>query len=68
MRGVLVVLGLLALTGVFAWQKHSQDAAAPQTTTAPRQVSEHDWAKQSLDKAAKVKQDVLRQRRDNRVP
>jgi hypothetical protein len=71
MRTVVILLVVGVLGGVFAMQKRSEPkpAATVQAraeSAAPRQVSEHDWAKQSLDRAAQVKRDVLRQRAGNK--
>lgn len=64
---IAVVFALLGL--VFMWQKQNDRAQTAATaTTIRREVSEHDWAKQALDKTAKVKQQVLQQRRENQVP
>lgn len=71
MRTVLILLVIAVLGGIFVMQKRTapQPAAVAQSTTqkpTPRPVSEHDWAKHSLDRAAQVKQDVLRQRAANK--
>ena len=72
MRTFVVVLIAIVLGGLFLVQKrHEQNAApAPASTTAsaqkpstPRPVSEHDWAKHSLDKTRSVMSKVAEQRK-----
>jgi len=57
--------------GLFAWQKHCEQQSAQiepvsqQSAQAPRQVSEHDWAKHSLDTTHSVIDQIKRQRKDD---
>jgi hypothetical protein len=66
MKGLLVVLLIVGLGAAFILQKRN-DQAAPTQPAKPSAVSEHDWAKHSLDRAAEVKSEVLRQRASNKV-
>ena len=55
--------------GLFVWQKqHEQKTATEkpvaQSTLAPRQTYEHDWAKHSLDTTHSVIDQIQRQRKD----
>lgn len=61
MRSLLFVLLIVGLGAAFILQKRNEQA--PRAQPAKRSaVSEHDWAKHSLDRAAEVKREVLRQR------
>jgi hypothetical protein len=64
MRSVIVVLLMLGLGGAFILQKR-KEASRPPEPAKTSAVSEHDWAKHSLDRAAEVKREVLRQRASN---
>jgi hypothetical protein len=72
MRTVIVILIALVLGGLFLIQKQREHMAAvaqaEQQATAkesptPRPVSEHDWAKHSLDTTRKVMNQVAAQRK-----
>jgi hypothetical protein len=70
MRGVLMFIVIAAIGGgLFVWQKqHEQKTATEkpvaQSTLAPRQTYEHDWAKHSLDTTHSVIDQIQRQRKD----
>ena len=66
MKGLLVVLLIVGLGAAFILQKRGEQAAQAQPAKASA-VSEHDWAKHSLDRVAEVKREVLRQRASNNV-
>ncbi|MEO5719579.1 MAG: hypothetical protein ABIR29_13550 [Chthoniobacterales bacterium] len=68
---VVLVLSVIAL---FVWQRQNQQTAAPAQPTvgkttsapaAPRPVSEHNWAKHSLDRAHEVANQVQQSREQN---
>ena len=72
MRTTVVILIALVLGGLFLVQKQREHLAAgaqaEQKATAkeaptPRPVSEHDWAKHSLDKTRSVMSKVAEQRK-----
>jgi Flp pilus assembly protein TadB len=72
MRGLLTFIAIAGIGGgLFLWQRqHEQKSAAPdqpsaQSTGAPRQTYEHDWAKHSLDTTHSVIDQVKRQRKDD---
>jgi len=71
MRGLLTFIAIAAIGGgLFAWQKHSQQQNAPteqssQSSPAPRQTYEHDWAKHSLDTTHSVIDQIQHQRKDD---
>ena len=68
MRALLVILIMAGLGGLFYYQKHSgsqpatnnSEAAKPATVqvvqqnSVPKQPSEHNWMKRSLDRASDV--------------
>ncbi|MEO7723232.1 MAG: hypothetical protein ABIU29_00860 [Chthoniobacterales bacterium] len=73
MKTFLVLV--LSVTALFVWQRQNQRAAAPgqpavgKTTAAavaPRQVSEHNWAKYSLDRAHEVANQLQQSRKQNK--
>jgi hypothetical protein len=73
------ILVIAVLGAVFLWQRQNEHAATPtsanvkQTNAAsapvaqpsPRPVSEHDWAKHSLDRAHEVADQVRTARQEN---
>jgi hypothetical protein len=72
MRTTLVILIALVLGGLFVVQKQrerlaavaqSEQQAAAKATATPRPVSEHNWAKHSLDTTRKVMSQVAEQRK-----
>jgi hypothetical protein len=76
MRKFLVLTVLVGLTILFVVQKRNESAkpapsekkVAVQNTTAsqpPRPVSEHNWMKNSLDRANDVKKQVAQQRKQD---
>jgi len=74
MRTVVVVLIALVLGCLFLVQKRQEQKAAPapvSTSTAarkpatPRPVSEHNWAKHSLDRTNNVISQVAKQRKED---
>ncbi len=66
MRSLLVVLLILGLGAAFILQKRNGHAQATEPAKQSA-VSEHNWAKHSLDRAADVKREVLRQRASNHL-
>jgi hypothetical protein len=64
MRSLLVVLLIVGLGAAFILQKRNEPSP-PAQPARQSGVSEHDWAKHSLDRAANVKREVLRQRASN---
>ena len=68
----MFLLLALCLTAIFLWQRHGSSEAAPETTpavstsavaaTTPRPVSEHNWAKHSLDRTHEVMDQVSQSR------
>jgi len=71
MRGLLTFIAIAAISGgLFAWQKHNEQQAtktepSAQSSPAPRQTYEHDWAKHSLDTTHSVIDQIQRQRKDD---
>ncbi|HVF72086.1 MAG TPA: hypothetical protein VM940_10815 [Chthoniobacterales bacterium] len=70
MRPFLVIAVLAGLTWFFVVQKQPETAkavtsheAAAKATASPRTVSEHNWMKNSLDRANEVKRQVAQQRK-----
>jgi hypothetical protein len=72
MRKFLVITVLAGLTWLFIVQKRSEPAKPePKSKTvaqvagspSPRPVSEHNWMKNSLDRANEVKRQVAQQRK-----
>jgi len=76
MKTFLVLV--LSLTAVFLWQRNGnqETAAQPKPTTekvttaavTPGPVSEHNWAKHSLDRTHEVMDQVQQARRSNEQP
>jgi len=72
MRGMVTFMLIAGIGGgLFLWQKHHEQETAPkeqpaaQSTPAPRQTYEHDWAKHSLDTTHSVIQKIQQQRKDD---
>lgn len=74
MRILLGLIVVVTIAGaVLTHRKNEQAAATPVATAkaasaqpaAPREVSQHDWAKRSLDRAADVKRQVAEQQKEN---
>jgi hypothetical protein len=74
MRKFLVIAVLAGLAWLFVVQKRNEapkpaKTAAAQTSAAtaasPRPVSEHNWMKNSLDRANEVKRQVIQQRKED---
>ena len=72
MRTGIVILIALVLGGLFLFQKQrehmatvaqAEQQAAAKGSPTPRPVSEHDWAKHSLDKTRSVMSKVAEQRK-----
>ena len=72
MRKFLVITVLAGLTWLFVVQKRSESAKPEQKSktvtqvapsASPRPVSEHNWMKNSLDRANEVKREVAQQRK-----
>jgi hypothetical protein len=71
MRKFLVIAVLAGLTWLFIVQKRSESAKPEQKSktatqvaaASPRPVSEHNWMKNSLDRANEVKRQVAQQRK-----
>ena len=76
MKTFLVLV--LSLTALFLWQRNGnqETAAQPKPTTekvttaavTPGPVSEHNWAKHSLDRTHEVMDQVQQSRRSNEQP
>jgi hypothetical protein len=75
MKTFLVLV--LSVTALFVWQREGEKTAmankpqraTPSTATAsPRPVSEHNWAKNSLDRAHAVMNQVQQSRAGNEQP
>jgi len=76
MKTFLVLV--LSLTALFLWQRNGnqETAAQPKPTTVkvttaavtPGPVSEHNWAKHSLDRTHEVMDQVQQARRSNEQP
>lgn len=76
MKTFLVLV--LSVTALFVWQRSGENNATPENKPAaakaapvavtPRPVSEHDWAKHSLDRAHEVANQVQQTRRENEQP
>jgi thiol:disulfide interchange protein len=60
---VLIFLLSAALVGV--WLMKSKPAAAEPTAQPTRQTSDHNWAKNALDRTAELKKQVAQQRRED---
>jgi len=43
----------------------AKPVSAPAAAATPREVSQHDWAKRSLDRVADVKRQVAQQQKEN---
>jgi hypothetical protein len=72
MRGFVTFIVIAGIGGgLFVWQKRSGQQTAPaepplaQSSPAPRQTYEHDWAKHSLDTTHSVIDQIKRQRKDD---
>jgi hypothetical protein len=79
-----VVLLAVLLTMFFIWldrnnaskraavaavnNKAQNQSPSPALQTTPRPVSEHDWAKRSLDRASEVADQVREKRQENEQP
>lgn len=71
MRTFIVLVIMAGLGVAFIVQKRSETSTAPatqkvaatQTAASPRPVSEHNWAKHSLDTTNKVIRQVAQQRK-----
>jgi len=71
---------LVGLGVLYFWQKHNATlpaapvaakpaaASASQPTPPPREVSEHNWMKRSLDRASDVAQKVRAQTKESQDP
>jgi hypothetical protein len=72
------LLLVLSVTALFFWQRHGSNDAAQETkppvstsavtATTPRPVSEHNWAKHSIDRAQEVADQVRETRQQNEQP
>jgi len=71
------LLLVLTVTALYVWQRQGNDAVTPTkpraetavaTRAAPRPVSEHDWAKHSIDRAHEVANQVGETRQQNEQP
>jgi hypothetical protein len=70
MKNVFIVLVFAVLGWFFIVQKQHDEKPAGSPTSAhqpqpPRQVSEHNWMKHSLDTTNKVRQQVAQQRKED---
>jgi hypothetical protein len=71
------LLLVLTVTALYVWQRQGNDAVTATkpkaerlvvTPAAPRPVSEHDWAKHSIDRAHEVANQVRKTRQQNEQP
>ena len=71
------LLLVLTVTALYVWQRQGNDAVTATrprtetpvaTRTAPLPVSEHDWAKHSIDRAHEVANQVRETRQQNEQP
>jgi len=74
MRRYLLFLIIAGLGILYLWQKSNETASVPNehvsvvTPAQPRQVSEHDWAKHSIDRAREVAGQARKQTQDAQNP
>ena len=80
MRSFLIFVALVGLGVLYFWQKHNATptptpvaakttaASASQPTPPPREVSEHNWMKRSLDRARDVTEQSRAQAQENQKP
>jgi hypothetical protein len=75
----MFLLLVLSLTALFVWQRHNSSDAASETkppiaatavvaVTTPRPVSEHNWAKHSLDRTHEVMDQAHQSRQQGEQP
>jgi hypothetical protein len=74
----MFLLLVLSVTALFFWQRHGSNDAAQETkppvstsavaATTPRPVSEHNWAKHSIDRTHEVMDQVHQSREQNEQP
>jgi hypothetical protein len=70
------LLLVLTVTALYVWQRQGNDAVTATkpraetavATRAARPVSEHDWAKHSIDRTHEVANQVRETRRQNEQP
>jgi len=69
------LLLVLTVTALYVWQRQGNDAitatkprAKAADTLTARPISEHDWAKHSIDRAHEVANQVRETRRQNDQP
>jgi len=71
------LLLILTVTALFIWQRNGKPAATetkatrelPAATSSPaRPISDHNWAKHSLDRARKVADEARNSREQNDPP
>ncbi len=60
-----VLIALLALAVVLVWLHKSNKDSTPPRQAKSSEVSQHDWAKHALDRAADVKRQVAQQREED---
>jgi len=74
MRRYLLFLIIAGLGILYLWQKSSEPPSVPNehasvvTPAPPRQVSEHDWAKHSIDRAREVADQARKRTKDAQDP
>jgi hypothetical protein len=77
MRRYLPFLIIAGLGILYLWQKSGETASVPNepnehasvvTPAPPRQVSEHDWAKHSIDRAREVADQARKRTKDAQDP
>ncbi len=67
MRSMFVILLLsLAVGGTYVMNSQRDQAKATAEAAPASKTSQHDWAKQSLDRADEVKRQVAQQRKEDR--
>jgi hypothetical protein len=68
MRGALLLLLVSVAVAGLLLRNAKRPSPEPPAQTRSLLVSEHDWAKQALDRTADVKRQVLKQRQEDALP
>ena len=76
MRRFLLFAIIAGLSALYLWQKNSENTPSTPNQHAltatpapqPRQVSEHDWAKRSIDRAREVAEEARKRTKDAQNP
>jgi hypothetical protein len=62
------VLFALLLTAFFIWLNRNESQKPPTPATKPQAVSEHDWAKRSIDRARAVSDQARKNQIESQQP